>query len=57
MPDAIPDTNGYMIAGYIAVFIILGGFVIYMALRQRALHAESRELDAFAPDGENEIAR
>jgi CcmD family protein len=53
----MPETTDYMIVGYVAVFIILGGFMVYMALRQRTLRAESRELDALTADGEGDSAR
>jgi hypothetical protein len=33
--EATPDTSGYMIAGYVITFVILGMYVVSMILRNR----------------------
>lgn len=33
--EATPDTSGYMIAGYVITFVVLGLYVVSMILRNR----------------------
>jgi hypothetical protein len=35
MPESIPQTGGYMIAAYVMVAVILGGYALSLYLRTR----------------------
>ena len=50
--ETTPDTSGYMIAGYIVAFLIMGLYVASIYLRQRNLSRDMttlEELDETAP--------
>ena len=40
-----PDTSGYMIAGYVVAFVIMGLYVASMALRARNLNQDKAMLE------------
>jgi hypothetical protein len=43
--ETTPDTSGYMIAGYLITFIILGVYVASMYLRNRNYHEDMNVLE------------
>jgi len=45
-PSAIPATEAFMIAGYVATLLLLVGLVAYLVFRARQLRAEQQELDS-----------
>jgi hypothetical protein len=50
--EATPDTSGYMIAGYVITFVVMGIYVASMYLRSRNLKQDAamlEEMDAPAP--------
>jgi hypothetical protein len=50
--EATPDTSGYMIAGYVITFVIMGLYVASIYLRSRNLKQDMtvlQELDTPAP--------
>ena len=52
LQEATPDTSGYMIAGYIISFIVMGLYVASIYLRSRNLNQDMttlQELDKPAP--------
>lgn len=59
MPNSLfPDTNAYMVLGYVLVVVILGALVTYLVLKAQNLHAEietletlEREEAALTPEG------
>ena len=47
-----PDTSGYMIAGYVISFLVMGLYVASMFIRSRNLHQDRamlEEMDKSAP--------
>jgi len=53
--EATPDTSGYMIAGYVITFVILGLYVASMVLRNRNYRQDMtllEEMDQPAPDAQ-----
>lgn len=50
--EATPDTSGYMIAGYVITFVVMGLYVASIYLRSRNLKQDMtvlQELDTPAP--------
>lgn len=50
--EATPDTSGYMIAGYVITFVVMGLYVASIYLRSRSLKQDIsvlKELDLPAP--------
>jgi len=45
LQETTPDTSGYMIAGYVITFIILGIYVASMYLRNRNYNQDMTLLD------------
>jgi hypothetical protein len=41
----MPENSGYMVAAYIAAAIILGGYVLSLITRARAMSARSDAID------------
>ena len=53
LQDTIPDTSGYMIAGYAVAFIVMGLYVLSLYLRHRNLNrdlAMLKEMDHPKPN-------
>ena len=44
--EAIPDTSGYMIAGYVFAFVVMGIYVFSMYLRNVNLKRDEETLEA-----------
>ena len=44
--EAIPDTSGYMIAGYAVSFIVLGIYVLSLYLRNTNLKRDAETLES-----------
>ena len=44
--EAIPNTSGYMIAGYTVAFIVLGTYVLSLYLRNRNLKRDAETLES-----------
>jgi len=44
--EAIPDTSGYMIAGYAVSFIVLGIYVLSLYLRSNNLKRDAETLES-----------
>lgn len=42
---AIPDTSGYMIAGFVVSFLVMGLYVASLYLRSRNLHTDRAMLE------------
>lgn len=42
--ESVPDTNGYMIAGYVVAFVTMGIYIFSMYIRTRNL---KRDLETF----------
>jgi hypothetical protein len=42
---AIPDTSGYMIAGFVISFLVMGLYAASIYLRNRGLHADKALLE------------
>jgi hypothetical protein len=49
--ETIPDTSGYMIAGYVFAFVVMGIYVFSMYLRNANLKRDAETLEAL--DREN----
>jgi len=45
LQEAIPDTSGYMIAGYAVAFIVMGLYILSMYLRTRNLNQDIARLE------------
>ena len=45
LQEAIPDTSGYMIAGYAVAFIVMGLYILSMYLRTRNLNQDIAMLE------------
>jgi hypothetical protein len=45
LQDATPDTSGYMIAGYVITFVIMGLYVASIYLRSRSLKQDQSLLE------------
>ena len=43
--EPTPDTSGYMIAGYVITFIVMGLYVYSLYLRSRNLHQDMTMLE------------
>ncbi|MBI5964632.1 MAG: hypothetical protein HY863_14225 [Chloroflexi bacterium] len=44
--EAIPDTSGYMIAGYVFAFVVMGIYVFSLYLRNSNLKRDAETLDS-----------
>jgi hypothetical protein len=44
--ETIPDTSGYMIAGYVFVFVVMGIYVFSMYLRNSNLKRDAEMLES-----------
>ncbi len=44
--EAIPDTSGYMIAGYIFAFVVMGIYVFSLYLRSANLKRDAETLES-----------
>jgi hypothetical protein len=44
--EATPDTSGYMIAGYIFAFVVMGIYVLSMYLRNANLKRDAETLES-----------
>jgi hypothetical protein len=44
--EAIPDTSGYMIAGYTVTFIVMGIYVLSLYLRSNNLKRDAETLES-----------
>jgi uncharacterized membrane protein YciS (DUF1049 family) len=44
--ETIPDTSGYMIAGYAVTFIVLGIYVLSLYLRNNNLKRDTETLES-----------
>jgi len=44
--DATPDTSGYMIAGYVFSFVVMGIYVFSMYLRNANLERDAETLES-----------
>jgi hypothetical protein len=42
----MPDNGGYMIAGYVAAALILGGYVVSLIVRARAIARRGDAIDS-----------
>jgi hypothetical protein len=47
--ETIPDTSGYMIAGYVITFITMGLYVLSIYLRNKNLHRDLETLEELDP--------
>ena len=50
--ETIPDTSGYMIAGYVITFVTMGLYILSVYLRNKNLHRDLetlQELDQKKP--------
>ena len=45
LQETIPDTSGYMIAGYAVAFIVMGLYILSMYLRTRNLNQDITMLE------------
>lgn len=43
--ETIPDTSGYMIAGYIITFLTMGLYILSVYLRNKNLHRDLETLE------------
>jgi hypothetical protein len=43
--DVTPDTSGYMIAGYVISFVVMGLYAASMVLRERSLRQDKSLLE------------
>lgn len=43
--ETIPDTTGYMIAGYIITFLTMGLYILSVYLRNKNLHRDLETLE------------
>jgi hypothetical protein len=48
--ETIPDTSGYMIAGYISSFLTLGIYVFSIYLRNKNLNRDLETLNSLEPE-------
>jgi len=55
--ETIPDTSGYMIAGYAIAFIVMGMYVLSMYLRHRNLSQDLETLEAISNESKPKPAR
>jgi hypothetical protein len=44
--ETIPDTSGYMIAGYVFSFVVMGIYVLSMVLRNANLKRDAETLES-----------
>ncbi len=44
--EAIPDTSGYMIAGYAISFIVMGIYILSVYLRSKNLKRDAETLES-----------
>ena len=44
--ESIPDTSGYMIAGYVISFLVMGVYVLSIYLRKRNLSRDLETLES-----------
>ena len=47
--ETIPDTSGYMIAGYTVAFLVMGIYVLSMYLRNSNLERDAETLRSLQP--------
>ncbi len=53
--EAPPDTSGYMIAGYVVIFVAILAYIASLFIRQRKLSAEFKMLqEVKGQEGETE---
>jgi len=50
--ETIPDTSGYMIAGYVFAFIVMGVYVFSMYLRNANLKRDTEMLESLQAEQE-----
>jgi hypothetical protein len=50
LQEAMPDTSGYMIAGYAVAFIVMGLYVFSLYLRHRNLQQDLKVLEEMEKD-------
>ena len=48
--ETIPDTSGYMIAGYTIAFLVMGLYVFSMYLRYRNLNRDLETLEVISSE-------
>jgi len=48
--ETIPDTSGYMIAGYAIAFLVMGLYVFSMYLRHRNLNQDLETLEVISSE-------
>jgi len=44
--DTIPDTSGYMIAGYVITFLVMGIYVLSLNIRTSNLKRDAETLES-----------
>ena len=55
--ETIPDTSGYMIAGYTIAFLVMGLYVLSMYLRNRNLNQDLETLEIISNESKSIPAR
>lgn len=47
--ETIPDTSGYMIAGFTITFLVIGGYILSLYLRTNNLKRDAETLESIKP--------
>ncbi len=55
--ETIPDTSGYMIAGYTIAFLVMGLYVLSMYLRNRNLNQDLETLEIISNESKSRPTR
>jgi hypothetical protein len=55
--EAIPDTSGYMIAGYAVAFIVMGIYVLSLYLRKSNLNRDAETLESLQTESKPKSAK
>lgn len=52
--EAIPDTSGYMIAGYTVAFIVMGLYALSLYLRKSNLMRDAETLESLQAESKSQ---
>jgi len=53
--ESIPDTTGYMIAGYTVTFLVIGVYILSLYMRRGNLKRDAETLESIKTDSKPKI--
>lgn len=55
--ETIPDTSGYMIAGFILAFTVMGVYILSLFLRTKNLKRDAETLESLETDSKRQAKK